>query len=73
MSIVNKKIEKKESGTVFRHIESGKVLCRLDARLGRDDWEALQSLISLVYNAGIRDGSEQRAAEIREALGLNVS
>ncbi|HDX4013591.1 TPA: hypothetical protein ROF70_004219 [Enterobacter asburiae] len=55
---------------MFRHAESGKILYRLDARLERDDWEMLQALISLVYNAGVTAGSEQRAAEIREALGI---
>ncbi|EMB8469001.1 TPA: hypothetical protein JG895_004449 [Enterobacter hormaechei subsp. steigerwaltii] len=56
---------------MFRHAESGKILYRLDARLERDDWEMLQELISLVYNAGVTAGSEQRAAEIREALGIS--
>ncbi|EHF8235057.1 hypothetical protein [Enterobacter roggenkampii] len=56
---------------MFRHAESGKILYRLDARLERDDWEMLQAMISLVYNAGVTAGSEQRAAEIREALGIS--
>ncbi|EGT5696177.1 TPA: hypothetical protein I4D15_14685 [Enterobacter bugandensis] len=56
---------------MFRHAESGKILYRLDAQLERDDWETLQSMISLVYNAGVAAGSEQRAAEIREALGYS--
>ncbi|AOQ02338.1 TPA: hypothetical protein G9E63_004300 [Salmonella enterica] len=56
---------------MFRHAESGKILYRLDARLERDDWEMLQALIGLVYNAGVAAGSEQRAAEIREALGIS--
>ncbi|HCH0659883.1 TPA: hypothetical protein N5N76_004160 [Enterobacter asburiae] len=56
---------------MFRHAESGKILYRLDARLERDDWEMLQALISLVYNAGVAAGSEQRAADIREALGIS--
>ncbi|EKS6347386.1 hypothetical protein RJ932_004837 [Enterobacter hormaechei] len=58
---------------MFRHAESGKILYRLDARLERDDWEMLQALISLVYNAGVAAGSEQRAADIREALGIAVA
>ena len=61
MSIISRTFDKKETGTVFRH-----------ARLGRDDWEQLQDMISLVYNAGVTAGSEKRAAEIREALGLAV-
>ncbi|WP_236874522.1 hypothetical protein [Citrobacter portucalensis] len=70
MSIISRRFDKKETGTVFRHAESGKILYRLDARLERDDWEMLQALISLVYNAGVAAGSEQRAADIREALGF---
>ncbi|EFU8472377.1 hypothetical protein IC373_004188 [Salmonella enterica] len=73
MSIISRRFDKKETGTVFRHAESGKILYRLDARLERDDWEILQAIISLVYNAGVTAGSEQRAAEIREALGISVT
>ncbi|ELC6355199.1 hypothetical protein A6J71_00490 [Enterobacter cancerogenus] len=73
MSIISRRFDKKETGTVFRHAESGKILYRLDARLERDDWEILQEIISLVYNAGVTAGSEQRAAEIREALGISVT
>ncbi|MBE1255517.1 hypothetical protein IHQ45_23595 [Enterobacter cloacae] len=57
---------------MFRHAQSGKILYRLNARLERYDWEMLQAMISLVYNAGVTAGSEQRAAEIREALGFSV-
>lgn len=70
MSIISRKFDKKETGTVFRHAESGKILCRLDARLEPEDWEMLQTMISLVFNAGVTAGSERRAAEIREALGI---
>ena len=62
MSIVSRQFDKKEAGTVFRHAVSGKLLCRLDARLTRDDWMLLHGLLSLVYHAGISTGSEQRAA-----------
>jgi hypothetical protein len=71
LSIISRRFDKKETSTVFRHAESGKILYRLDARLVRDDWEMLQAMISLVYNAGVTAGSEQRAAEIREALGMS--
>jgi len=71
LSIISRRFDKKEKGTVFRHAESGKILYRLDARLERDDWEMLQAMISLIYNAGVAAGSEQRAAEIREALGYS--
>ena len=72
VSIVNRKYEKNKEGTVFRHVRNGKILCRLDASLTRDDWEQLHGLISLVFNAGLNAGSEQRASEIREALGIPV-
>ncbi|MBF4180778.1 hypothetical protein CWR41_00490 [Cedecea lapagei] len=72
MSIISRRFDKKETGTVFRHAESGKILYRLDARLERDDWEMLQAMVTLVYNAGVAAGSKQRAAEIREALGISV-
>lgn len=70
MSIINRKRDTKESRTVFRHSSSAKILCRLDATLAREDREQLQALLSFVFNAGERTGSEKRAAEIREALGL---
>jgi len=73
LSIISRRFDKKETGTMFRHAQSGKILYRLDARLERDDWEMLQAMISLVYNAGVTAGSEQRAAEIREALGISVA
>jgi hypothetical protein len=71
LSIISRRFDKKETGTVFRHAESGKILYRLDARLERDDGEMLQAMITLVYNAGVAVGSKQRAAEIREALGIS--
>ncbi|ELN2577942.1 hypothetical protein RY966_003691 [Enterobacter kobei] len=58
---------------MFRHAQSGKILYRLNVRLELYDWEMLQAMISLVYNAGVTAGSEQRAAEIREALGFSVA
>ncbi|OUF32432.1 hypothetical protein AZZ64_004698 [Enterobacter cloacae] len=73
MRIISRRFDKKETGTVFRHAQSGKILYRLNARLERDDWEMLQALISLVYNAGVAAGSEQRAADIHEALGIAVA
>ncbi|AZV03725.1 hypothetical protein ELK40_00195 (plasmid) [Enterobacter sp. N18-03635] len=56
---------------MFRHAQSGKILYRLNARLELYDWEMLQAMISFVYNAGVTAGSEQRAAEIRETLGIS--
>ncbi len=70
MSIIQKKQIKKEDGTAFYHAESGKLLSRLDATLSPYDWEQLQVLFSLLYNSGREAGSEERAAEIRQALGV---
>ncbi|EPY5345235.1 hypothetical protein ACXDSS_004405 [Klebsiella quasipneumoniae] len=70
MSIVSKKFDKKETGTVFRHAGSGKILCRLEARLDPDDWNMLQGLIGLVYNAGVSEGDRQRIMIMRDALGF---
>jgi len=47
-------------------------LCRLEVKLTAEDREQLLSLISLVYRAGENAGSEQRAVEIRQALGLQT-
>jgi hypothetical protein len=70
LNIVSRKFDKKETGTVFRHTGNGKIITRLDARLSAEDWEQLQVLISMVYRQGMIDGSEERATEIRAALGL---
>lgn len=66
MSIVSRKFDRKDVGTVFRHAVTGKVLCRLEVKLTSEDREELLSLISLVYRAGENAGSKQRAAEIRQ-------
>lgn len=44
MSIVSRQYDQKEEGTVFRHAVSGKLLCRIDAKLTRDDWMPLHGL-----------------------------
>lgn len=72
MSIVSRKFDRKDTGTVFRHVTSDKILCRLDAQLSREDREQLLSLFSLAYNSGMEQGSQQRAAEIRVALGIET-
>ncbi|WP_447746443.1 hypothetical protein [Enterobacter asburiae] len=48
MSIISLRFDKKETGTVFRHAQSGKILYRLNARLELYDWEMLQAMISLL-------------------------
>ncbi|MCJ8601027.1 hypothetical protein MWH03_00335 [Klebsiella pneumoniae] len=70
MSIIQRKRDRKKDGTRFYHAEHGKLLCRLDATLSRYDWEQIHTLFSFIYNNGHIAGSEQRAAEIRQALGL---
>lgn len=70
MSIIQKKRDRKKDGTRFYHSETGNLLCRLDATLNGYDWEQLQVLFSFIYNQGKTVGSAERAAYIREALGL---
>ena len=72
MSIIQRKQVKKEDGTSFYHAESGKLLSRLDATLSPYDWEQLQVLFTLVYNKGREVGSEERAAEICQAIEERV-
>lgn len=43
MTLVSRKFDRKETGTVFRHARNGKILCRLDARLNADDWNMLRA------------------------------
>lgn len=70
MTLVSRKFDRKETGTVFRHARNGKILCRLDARLNTDDWNMLQGLIGLVYNAGVSEGDRPSVKVMREALGF---
>lgn len=72
VSIIGKKYNKKEECTRFYHADSGKLLARLDAKLSQYDWDQLQVLFSFIYSKGEEAGSEQRASEIRIALGLEV-
>ncbi|EBZ0015933.1 hypothetical protein ABN36_18330 [Salmonella enterica subsp. enterica] len=70
MSIIQRKRDRKKDGTRFYHAETNKPLCRLDVTLSQYDWEQLQVLFSFIYNQGKAAGSAERAAEIRQALGL---
>lgn len=70
MSIIQRKRDRKKDGARFYHAETGNLLCRLDATLNGYDWEQLQVLFAFIYNQGKAAGSEERAAEIRQALGL---
>jgi hypothetical protein len=44
--------------------------CRLDARLERDDWEIVQAIISLVYNAGVAAGSNSEPLKFVRLWGF---
>ncbi|MDO3920410.1 hypothetical protein [Salmonella enterica] len=70
MSIVDKKYGANKEGTVFLHGRTGKVLCAIDAKLSRTDWEQIHTLFNFIYNQGVTAGSTDRAAEIRRALGI---
>ncbi|AUV01651.1 hypothetical protein TUM17576_13580 [Enterobacter hormaechei] len=72
MSIIQKKRDRKKDGTRFFHAETGRMLCRLDASLSDYDWQEIQVLFNFIYNQGKEAGSAERAAEIREALGLEA-
>jgi hypothetical protein len=70
MALINKKFDKKEDTTSFKLESNGKVIARLlTAKLDRDDWEIIQNLIQFTYNQGFEAGSENRASDIRTALG----
>jgi len=71
LSIIRLRFDKKETGTVFRLAESGKILYLPDAWPERDVREMSQAMISLVCKAGVAAGSEQRAAESSEAPGIS--
>jgi len=70
VSIVSRRCIRGEAETTFRHAATGKVLCRLDVKLSRVDFEQLQVLFGIVYRKGMEAGSKERAASIRVALGL---
>lgn len=71
MAVFSRQYNHRETETSFVLESSGKAVCRLEARLSRDDWEQLHALFDTAYQAGFRDGSEARAGEIRAALGLS--
>ncbi|WP_144815036.1 hypothetical protein [Enterobacter sp. DE0047] len=70
MAIIDSKYNTKATDTAFTLATSGKTVCRLEAKLSRYDWNCLQSLFSFIYNSGVEAGSEQRAEDIRQALGI---
>ena len=70
MSIVSRRYIRGETETTFRHAATGKVLCRLDVKLSRVDFEQLQVMMAMIYRKGMEAGSEQRATDIRVSLGL---
>lgn len=70
MAIIDSKYNAKARDTAFTLSASGKTVCSLETKLSRYDWDCLQSLFSFIYNSGVEAGSEQRAEEIRQALGI---
>ncbi|MFS7282060.1 hypothetical protein AB6867_26445 [Serratia proteamaculans] len=70
MSIIKRVYDRKDSTTAFYHRDNGKALCRLGVKLSRDDHEQLFSLFDFIFHLGEHVGSEQRAVDIRIALGL---
>jgi hypothetical protein len=52
-------------------LENGKPAVSLSVKLYRNDFDLIVDLINRAYHAGETAGSEQRAAEIREALGID--
>ena len=67
MSIISRKMDRKEPGTVFRHAIRGNILCRLDVRLEKDDWEQLPEKNRLVKSAfllSVSVGSSDRCEKL---------
>lgn len=58
-----------KGATAFKRA-NGTVVASLTVKLCRDDWEMINAMVEGAYSAGVAAGSEQRAAEIREALGI---
>lgn len=70
MGIICRKYKRKEPDTAFCLDGTRRVICRLDAKLSPDDWEAIHSLFNFIYRQGEEAGDAKRAAIIREALGF---
>lgn len=69
MAFISSKYAAMNKQTTFK-LENGKPAANLSVKLFRDDFDLVVDLINRAYDAGKTEGSEQRAAEIREALGL---
>ena len=59
-----------KGATVFKRT-NGVAVASLSMKLFRDDWNMIVAMVEGAYSAGVTAGSEQRAAEIREALGIS--
>lgn len=70
MAYISGKYLAMQKQTTFK-FENGKPAANLSVKLYRDDFDLIIDLINRAYHAGETAGSEQRAAEIREALGLD--
>ncbi|MBP0999899.1 hypothetical protein [Serratia fonticola] len=72
MSYISGKYLAMQKQTTFK-LANGKPAASLSVKLYRDDFDLIIDLINRAYHAGEVAGSEQRAAEIREALGLECN
>lgn len=58
-----------KGATAFKRA-NGVAVASLSVKLCRDDFDMIVAMVEGAYTAGMTMGSEQRAAEIREALGI---
>ncbi|EDZ9931965.1 hypothetical protein GJ842_27720 [Salmonella enterica] len=69
--LITRRWSKQDKTTTFRLESNGNIVARLlSAKLDRDDWEIIQDLIGFVYHQGFDAGSDARAEEICQALGI---
>ncbi|CAM7343976.1 DNA-binding protein [Klebsiella michiganensis] len=69
--LISRKWVRQDKTTTFRLVTNGNIVARLlSSKLDRDDWEIIQGLIGFVYHQGFEAGSDARADEIRQALGI---
>jgi len=71
MSIISRKRKRETGRTSFVSVTTGKTVGWVDVVLSNDDWLQVHALLDIAYNAGLKSGSEDRAKEIRMALGIN--
>lgn len=70
MAIIKNTYDRKGPETVFYSETTGEPVARLSVKLSKDDFYLVMEVINSSYSSGVKAGSEERAAEIRAALGL---